>query len=95
MSASYYFKEPESTACFVCNHVMNKERPILYVAHDSDEGSWQFLCGFDDHSDDSARIISMKQATLIDPSINALHEMPEGIGAQRASINDRWEPFRL
>ncbi len=28
---SYRFREHKSTACIVCAHVMNKERPILYA----------------------------------------------------------------
>jgi hypothetical protein len=91
----YKFKEAENTACFVCDHVLSKHRPILYVAHDKEDGSWQFLCGQDDHTEANAKIISLKQATEIDTTINDLYEMPLGVGAERKSRKDKWVPFRL
>ena len=89
----FKFKEDESTACFVCDHVLSKKRPILYVSHDS-EGDWQFLCG-QSHTEANAKIISLKQVTLIDPTINDLFEMPLKVGAERKSVKDKWKPFKL
>lgn len=91
----YKFKEAENTACFVCDHVLSKQRPILYVAHDKEDSSSQFLCGQDDHTEANAKIISLKQVTEIDPTINDLYEMPLGIGAERKNIKNKWIPFRL
>ena len=97
MKTEYKFNEPETTACFVCEHVINRRRPILLVTHDEDEEYeyWQFLCGESDHTEANIKIISIKQATEIDPSINDLYEMPLGISADRKSINDKWEPFAI
>ncbi len=92
--SEYKFKEAENTACFVCDHVLSKQRPILYVAHDKEDGSWQFLCGQDDHTEASAKIIFLKNATVIDTTINDLDEMPLGVGAERKSTKDKWVPFR-
>jgi hypothetical protein len=91
---NYKFNEPENTACFTCDHVLNRERPILYVSHDKD-GEWQFLCGESDHTEANGKIISLKNATEIDTSINDLFEMPLGVGAERDSIEGKWEPFKL
>jgi hypothetical protein len=93
----YKFKEPETSACFVCDHVMTKARPILLVTHDDDEEYeyWQFLCGEADHDDSNLKIISLKQATAIDPSINDLYDMPLGVSADRKSIIHKWEPFTI
>jgi hypothetical protein len=90
----YKFKEPENTACFVCDHVLSKERPILYASHDS-EGDWQFLCGQDDHTEENAKIISLKQVTELDQTVNDLYEMPVNVGAERKNVKDKWTPFRL
>ncbi len=95
ISSEFKFKEPENTACFVCDHVLNKQRPILYVVHDKEDGAWQFLCGQDDHNESNAKIISLKQVTEIDESINELYEMPIGVGAERKNFKDKWAPFRL
>ena len=60
-----------------------------------DDSSWQFLCGQTDHSDESIRIISMKEATELDQTVNDLFEMPEGICAERTMVGGKWEPFKL
>lgn len=38
------FSDAPNTACFTCCHVLEENKPILYVSHDED-GYWQFLCG--------------------------------------------------
>jgi len=94
IKSKYRFKEDKNTACFVCDHVFNKERDILYVTHDLVDSSWQFLCGESDHTD-NAKIISLEQATQLDNSINELFEMPEGVGAEREKKGGQWKPFRI
>lgn len=95
LTMEYKFDAPENTACFVCDHVMHRQRPILFVTHEKEDGYWQFLCGQMDHTDANIKIISLRQATDIDQSINDLYEMPLGIGAERKSVQDKWEPFKL
>jgi hypothetical protein len=90
---SFRFKEPEDTACITCTHVLNKQNPILYVIHDKD-GSWQFLCGQNNHTEANAKVISLKQIVAIDETINDLFEMPLGVGVERKSRLDNWIPFR-
>jgi hypothetical protein len=90
----FRFKDSETKAVFTCDHVLSGKRDILYAAHDS-EGDWQFLCGQDDHTDENARVITLKQATELDQTINDLFEMPLGVGADRKSVKDKWTPFRL
>jgi len=90
----FKFTDPESKACFTCDHVLNRDRPILYAAHDQ-EGDWQFLCGHEDHTDGNAKVISLKQATELDPTVNDLYDMPLNVGAERKSVQDKWQPFRM
>lgn len=89
----FKFSDPEK-ACFACDHVLDGERPILFVTHDRD-GDWQFLCGQNDHTEENASVISMQQAAELDPTVNELYEMPIGVAAQRKSEKDKWVPFRL
>ena len=91
----YLFGEKKSTACLICNHILEDNYSILYVAHDEDDGMWQFLCGKENHSTDDARIISLEEAVTLDPSINGLHDMPLGIGAERSTKNTEWKAFKL
>ncbi len=91
----FKFNEPENTACIVCNHVLDNQHPILYVTHDEDDGGWQFLCGQDDHTQDDAKIISLKQVVEIDQTINELYDLPLGIGVMRNDVKSKWFTFKL
>lgn len=90
----FKFKESKTTASFVCNHVINKTKPILYVTHDS-EGYWEFLCGEDDHTEENIKVISLLQAVELDNTINDLHEMPINVGAKRRKMTEKWKPFKI
>lgn len=37
----FKFREDENTACIICEHVLSKKSPILYVTHD-EEGDCSF-----------------------------------------------------
>ncbi len=84
----------EEYACFTCDHVINKERAILFVSHD-DDGYWQFLCGSSDHSEENARIISLKEVTELDSSVNDLYELKMNYGARRATKEHKWDIFNF
>lgn len=90
----YKFTEREDTACFSCAHVVSGDRPILYATRDGD-GAWQFHCGADDHTVENAKLISLKQVTDLDDTVNSLWEMPLNVGAKRSTAKDKWVPFRL
>lgn len=51
------FSDAPNTACFTCCHVLEENKPILYVSHDED-GYWQFLCG-GNHKEEDARVVSL------------------------------------
>jgi hypothetical protein len=88
----FKFKDSEDKAIFTCNHVL-EGKPILYVTHDTD-GDWQFLCGHDNHTEENAKIISLKQVVELDNTVNDLYEMPKGVEAERDSVGAKWIPFR-
>lgn len=89
----YQFSEPENTACFSCRHIFHESADILTVTHDAD-GGWQFLCG-GEHTEADAMIVGMGEVVKVDPSVNALFEMPEGIRAYRDAPGAEWKPYRL
>jgi hypothetical protein len=93
-TTTFKFTESENTACFTCDHILSRERPILYASHDAEDGTWQFMCGQEDHTETNAKIISLKQAVEIDETINDLYEMPLGVGAERETKTSKWIPFR-
>ncbi|MCA9001985.1 MAG: hypothetical protein KDB61_08685 [Planctomycetes bacterium] len=91
---TYQFPVPKTQACITCCHVTDSKAPILHVTHDAHDGGWQFLCGADGHGENDARVLSMLEIVTLDPSVNALHEMPAGVGAEREAVGAEWKPFR-
>jgi hypothetical protein len=82
------FPQPEDTLAFCCEHVFQRERPILSVSHDHD-GDWQFLCG-DSHAGGKPRIICMGCALARDGTLAAVADLPIGWGADRQFSGALW-----
>lgn len=89
----YLFSEPKNTACISCKHIFHEGADILRATHDED-GDWQFLCG-GEHSESDAMVVGMGEVAKQDPSVNALCEMPTGVGAFRDAADAEWKPYRL
>lgn len=85
------FKEPLNTAVFTTSFVVEEKKPITYVAHDADDGAWQFFS--DDELEDSesaARVVALGEIIKRDDSILALADMPAGYFAYRTRTTDTW-----
>lgn len=82
------FKCSENQALFTCCHIIEENKPILYIKHDVD-GDWQFLCGVT-HTTEDGRIIAMKEVIGIDPSVSEVLNLRRGQIAQRQSKDDKW-----
>ena len=93
--SKFSFSDPENTACFTCDHVMNGQRPILLVCHEEEDGSWMFMCGKDGHAETNYKIVSLRSIVDIDNSVNALSEMPLGCGAERETVNSKWNGYTI
>ena len=93
--ADYQFSEPESTSCVACSHVLDELAPVLYVAHNENDGMWQFLCGAENHESHQKTIVSLGAVAALHPSVNDLNDMPLAMAATRTSIDARWKPFKL
>ena len=70
------FKDNPNTLCFTCRHILNENKPILYVSHDED-GVWQFLCG-ENHISEDARIVSLSEIVCIEKNIIELSDLKYG-----------------
>jgi len=91
--SDYQFDQSRDTACITCSHVMSDGAPVLFVTHDADDGGWQFLCGAE-HDIEDAIVIGMGSVIDLDPTLNSLHDMPEGYGATRDALGAQWAAFR-
>ena len=83
-----FYDEP-NTATIICSCVINREKPILYVSHDEEDGMWQFLCG-KTHEIDEGKLVSLKSVIDLDNSVGVLKNMPCGYHATRENQEDKW-----
>lgn len=86
------FKESKNQAVFTCLHIIEENKPILYVKHD-DDGDWQFLCG-GNHITEDARIIALQEIIDIDPSVSEVSNLKCGQTAVRESEESEWQLLR-
>ena len=82
------FSDAPNTACFTCRHVLEENKPILYVSHDED-GYWQFLCG-GEHKEEDARVVSLATILNIDETMGDLAELDCGVYAEAESAASDW-----
>lgn len=91
-NSKFPFKEAPNTACFTCCHVLEENKPILYVSHDED-GYWQFLCGVS-HKEEDARIVSLASILSIDETMSDLAELDYGEYAEAENEMSDWNVRR-
>lgn len=84
----FSFTEAPNTACFTCCHILDNQKPILYVCHDVD-GYWQFLCG-ENHREEDARIVSLEKILSIDETMSDLAGLDCGEYAEAENETSDW-----
>ncbi len=90
MMEEWTFDQGKNVACITVRDVIENGKPILYVSHDTDDHSWQFLTGADLSFDD-AMVVSMGSMVEIDSTLLDIGHMPPGFHATRSSISDDWK----
>jgi hypothetical protein len=84
------FEDPPNVAAITVRQIVHGARPILLVAHDDDDGSWQFLTGEDlDVAD--GMLVSLKSMIDRDPSLAELADLPLGWHAWRDQVGSPWQ----
>lgn len=76
------------TPCFLCSHIFEDIRPILYVS--KADGDWQFLCGQDDHEGEIPRVVGINHIFERDKSVLELEDLPDNYEANRSDIYSKW-----
>ncbi len=85
------FRDKPNTAVFTTKFVMNESKLITYVAHDQEDGAWQFLS--DDeilNMQESAMLVSLAQILKVDNTLYDLADLPLGYCATRNALNEKW-----
>lgn len=85
----FKFYEPKNLGVYTTRRVIEDKYPILYVHHEKD-GDWQFLCGTTNESED-CKLVCLEDIVKLDPTINALFDLPYGWKAERKMVLDMWD----
>ena len=89
-SGEWPFDDPPNVAVITTTHVVRARKPILYVSHEADDGSWQFHTG-DSVSTKDAMVVALAEIMKIDPSIAGLAHLPIGWCATRKTRDAAWK----
>ena len=89
------FPESElNKSVFTTKFVMNKNSPVVYVAHDTD-GDWQFFGPEDNIKDEDVMIVSLEQMIDHDPSLRSLYDLPVGMNASRSKKGEEFRRSKI
>ena len=89
---AWKFADPPNVAVFTTTRVIKDGEPILFVAHEADDGAWQFHAGAEIGSGALAEVIVVSLKTMIerDESLIELADLPLGWTAERTSAQAQW-----
>jgi len=85
---SWPFADPRNVAVFTQREVFQGQ-PILRVAHDDEDGAWQFLA-HDVSGDAQPMIVALEEIVKLDPSVAELADLPLGWCAVRKDRAAAW-----
>ena len=83
------FADPPNVATLTVRQVMQRERPILLVCHDEEDGDWQFLTG-DEFRVEDAMLVALHSVIELDASLSELADLPLGWTARRDRPGSPW-----
>src|SRR5882762_5115205 len=86
------FDKPRKVAVFTTIEIVSRNKPVLYVSHDADDGAWQFLTG-ETVTVDNGRTVALSEINNPDPSVAELRDLPLGWCATRKDISSPWKRF--
>lgn len=79
----------ENLAVITTKFVIENNSPILSVFRD-EEGDWQFF-GFEEVEEQDARVVSLEEILKIDPSIQEILWLSNGMTAHRENAQVEWK----
>lgn len=89
MTAEDYFETlPPNLGVFVHTSIIRENKPIRFVAHDTD-GDWSFTDGGVVLTSNLS-LVALQQILTIDPSLQALATLPPGYYAERSDRDSDW-----
>ena len=89
---NWKFDQDPKVGTVTTKQVLEDAQPVLLVIHYGDDCSWAFLCDTTEEEDDS-RMVTMEEMIKLDPSLEAIADLPPGWIAYRDFIGDEWDKF--
>lgn len=83
------FDQAPNVAAITTVRVLKDKFPVLRVTHYSDDHSWAFTCGTTNATKDG-RVIGMRHALELDPTLRTIADLPPGWTAWRERIGAEW-----
>lgn len=88
--AEWPFADPPNVAVFTSIRVLEDGAPIQFVAHDEEDGAWEFHPGPGPTPSAEAAVVALREIVDLDPSVAELHDLPVGWQAWLDSPPSRW-----
>jgi hypothetical protein len=85
----FKFKEKRTTTVFTLHQIIEESKPVLFVNHSKDDGSWQFLSG-DFFKPNDVTAVSLQEIVEKDETLNDLADLPRGWQASRGAVTEEW-----
>ncbi len=83
------FADPPDLTVITLTRILEGRSPVRLVTHDDDDDSWQFLDG--DHAfERDAVVVGLGEMVGLDPSLEALSDLPLGWYAWRSGQGEPW-----
>lgn len=85
---------PYETKSYVCIHVFEQSKPVLYVTRP--DGDWCALCG-GDHPDEarSYRVVGLGHVIDQDPTVAEVLDLSANEEAERDMVGGQWVRSRI
>jgi len=83
------FQDPRNVATISLRRIVFSGRPVLFVVHDDDDGTWQML---DDEpvTTEDACVVALEEMIARDSTLLELADLPYGWEARRDFVGGPW-----
>jgi hypothetical protein len=93
MTEPWPFEDPPNVATISTRHVIDGGPPVRFVAHDAEDGAWQFLPRCDVTMSD-VLVIGLEERLARDGTLARLADLPPGRRATRGRVGSAWRRAR-
>lgn len=75
--------------CITCSHILEDDKPILYIKREETDGGYKFLCRSHNHDDSEIRLIKIEEIIKKDKEIERILPLKLGTELTRQYISGK------